>query len=229
MPEAMIVFKCDHNCFCSSLCVFCQMIFFRCFSCWKFCFFQLCWSAVPSESSLLAAQPSCFASAAHTSYLFSKNKGKLEYHITPYKTTPFFLKQLQPQARTAFQGTSNFRRMGKMCPKWSCLSEAESSGCVESPLSLVAQSRSSADYGLNGELRLIHPPISIIQEAGSIFVSQQIKTQCKTFALSTSNFHKERPLRMVPKLSLSAEMKGFFSFQTAITRELSDWDTKSGS
>ena len=136
-------------------------IFFRCFSCWKFCFFQLCWSAVPSESSLVAAQPSCFASAAHTSYLFSKNKGKLEYHITPYKTTPFF-KQLQPQTRTALQGTGNFRRMGKMCPKWSCLSEAESSGGVESPLSLVAQSRSSADYGLNGEhpiqLRLFHPP-----------------------------------------------------------------------
>ena len=60
-------------------------------------------------------------------------------------------KQLQPQARTTLQGTSNFRRMGKICPKWSCLSEAESSGGVESPLSLVAQSRSSADYGLNGE------------------------------------------------------------------------------
>ena len=35
-------------------------------------------------------------------------------------------------------------------------------------------------------------------------------------------FHKGGPLRMVPKLPLSAEMKGFFSFQTAITRELSD-------
>ena len=62
-----------------------------------------------------------------------------------------FFKQLQPQARNTLQGTSNFRRMDKMCPKWSCLSEAESSGGVESPLSLVAQSRSSADYGLNGE------------------------------------------------------------------------------
>ena len=41
------------------------------------------------REQLGAAQPSCFATAAHTSYLFSKNKGKLEYHITPYKTTPF--------------------------------------------------------------------------------------------------------------------------------------------
>ena len=51
------------------------------------------------REQLGAAHPSCFASAAHTSYLFSKNKGKLEYHITPYNTTPFF-KQLQPLART---------------------------------------------------------------------------------------------------------------------------------
>ena len=85
----MIVLKCDHNCICCSSCVFGQMIFLCCFFLLKFCFFQLCWSAVLSESSLVAAQPSCFASAAHTSYLFSKNKGKLEYHITPYKTIPF--------------------------------------------------------------------------------------------------------------------------------------------
>ena len=52
-----------------------------------------------------------------------------------------FFKQLQPQARTAFQGTSNFRRMGKMCPKWSCLSEAESSGGVESVSPFIGRSK----------------------------------------------------------------------------------------
>ena len=136
--------------------------------------------------------PSQAASPApHTLHTFFQRTKESLNIILLHTRQLLFFKQLQPEARTAFQGTSNFRRMGKMCPKWSCLSEAESSGGVESPLSLVAQSRSSADYGLNGEhpiqLRLIHPPISIIQEAGSIFVSQQIKTQCKTFAFSTSN------------------------------------------
>ena len=42
----------------------------------------------------------------------------------------------------------------------------------------------------------------------------------------TPYVHKGEPLRMVPKLPLSAEMKGFFSFQTAITREISDLDTE---
>ena len=186
MPSAMIVFKCDHNCFCFSLCVFGQMIFLCCFFLLKILLFPTLLVSC-SFREQLGGRPAKLLRQRRTHFIpFFKEQRKAWISYYSIQDNSFF-KKLQPQARTTLKGASNFRRMGKICPKWSCLSEAESSGCVESPLSLVAQSRSSADYGLNGELRLIHPPISIIQEAGSIFVSQQIKTQCKTFALSTSN------------------------------------------
>ena len=190
MPSATIVFKCDHNYFCCSSCVFGQIFSFVVFLVENFAFSNSAGQLFLQRAAYWP--PSQAASPApHTLHTFFQRTKESLNIILLHTRQLLFFKQLQPQARTAFQGTSNFRRMGKMCPKWSCLSEAESSGGVESPLSLVAQSRSSADYGLNGEhpiqLRLIHPPISIIQEAGSIFVSQQIKTQCKTFAFSISN------------------------------------------
>ena len=139
------------------------------------------------REQLGAAQPSCFASAAHTSYLFSKNKGKLEYHITPYKTTPFLnnyshKQGLLSRALATFGGWAKYVQSEAVCLKQS-LAVASS---LPFHWSLKAV-RLPTTGSIRFQLRLIHPPISIIQEARSIFDSQQIKTQCKTFAPSTSN------------------------------------------
>ena len=150
MPEAMIVFKCDHNCFCCSSCVFGQMFYFRCFFLLKILFFPTLLVSC-SFREQLTGRPAKLLRQRRTHFIpFFKEQRKARISYYSIQDNSFF-RQLQPQARTTLQGTSNFRRMGKMCPKWSCLSEAESSGGVESALSLVAQSRSSADYGLNGE------------------------------------------------------------------------------
>ena len=91
---------------------------------------------------------------------FFKEQRKAEYHITPYKTTLFLnnyshKQGLLSRALATFGGWANWVQSEVVCLKRS-LAVASSL----SPLSLVAQSRSSADYGLYGEhpiqLRLIH-------------------------------------------------------------------------
>ena len=191
MPEAMIVFvQVWPQLFLLFFVCLWRRDFLSLFFLLKIFLFPTLLVSCSFREQLGAAQPSCFASAAHTSYLFSKNKGKLEYHITPYKTTPFLnnyshKQGLLSRALATFGGWAKYVQSEAVCLKQS-LAVASS---LPFHWSLKAVRLPTTDYtgSIRFQLRLIHPPISIIQEAGWIFDSQQIKTQCKTFALSTSN------------------------------------------